>query len=38
MEVLSTLENANVLGHILAHVEDFEGYPEAYAAVKGQEP
>ena len=24
------LENANVLGRILAHMEDFEGYPEAY--------
>ena len=32
MEALSALENANVLGRILAHVEDFEGYPEAYAA------
>jgi len=31
MEVLSALENANVLGHILAHIEDFDGYPEAYA-------
>jgi len=31
MEALSMLENANVLGHILTHVEDFEGYPEAYA-------
>jgi len=31
MEALSALENANVLGRILAHVEDFEGYPEAYA-------
>jgi len=31
MEVLSVLENANVLGRILAHMEDFEGYPEAYA-------
>jgi len=31
MEVLSALKNTNILGHILAHVEDFEGYPEAYA-------
>jgi len=31
MEVLSTLENANVLGCILAHIEDFDGYPKAYA-------
>ena len=31
MEVLSVLKNANVLGCILAHMEDFEGYPEAYA-------
>jgi len=31
MEALSALENANVLGRILAHVEDFKGYPEAYA-------
>jgi len=31
MEALSALENANVLGCILAHVEDFKGYPEAYA-------
>jgi len=31
MEALSVLENANVLGRILAHMEDFEGYPEAYA-------
>jgi len=31
MEALSVLENANVLGRILTHVEDFEGYPEAYA-------
>jgi len=30
MEALSALENANILGRILAHVEDFEGYPEAY--------
>jgi len=31
MEALSALENANILGCILAHVEDFKGYPEAYA-------
>ena len=31
MEALSSLENANILGRILAHVEDFEGYPQAYA-------
>jgi len=31
MEALSALKNANILGHILAHMEDFEGYPEAYA-------
>jgi len=31
MEALSALENANILGRILAHVDDFEGYPEAYA-------
>jgi len=31
MEALSALENANVLGRILAHIEDFKGYPEAYA-------
>jgi len=31
MEALSALKNANVLGHILAYVEDFDGYPEAYA-------
>jgi len=31
MEVLSALKNANVLGCILAHIEDFNGYPEAYA-------
>ena len=31
MEALSSLENANILGCILAHVEDFEGYPQAYA-------
>ena len=31
MEALSTLENANVLGRILTHIEDFDGYPKAYA-------
>jgi len=31
IEALSVLENANILGCILAHVEDFEGYPKAYA-------
>ena len=31
MEALSSLENANILGCILAHVEDFKGYPQAYA-------
>ena len=31
IEALSTLKNANILGHILAHIEDFDGYPEAYA-------
>ena len=30
MEALSSLENANILGHILAYVEDFKGYPQAY--------
>ena len=30
MEALSSLENTNILGHILAHVEDFDGYPQAY--------
>jgi hypothetical protein len=30
MEVLSDLENANVLGHILAHHEDFNDNPKAY--------
>ena len=30
MEALSALKNANVLGRILAHMEDFEGYPKAY--------
>jgi hypothetical protein len=30
MEVLSDLENANVLGHILAHHEDFDDNPKAY--------
>ena len=32
MEVLSDLENANVLGRILAHTEEFDGQPEAYAS------
>jgi hypothetical protein len=31
MEVLSDLENANVLGCILAHHEDFDNNPKAYA-------
>jgi hypothetical protein len=31
MEVLSDLENANVLGRILAHHEDFDDNPKAYA-------
>jgi len=31
MEALSVLKNANVLGRILAHMEDFKGYPKAYA-------
>ena len=31
MEALSSLENANILGRILTHVEDFKGYPQAYA-------
>ena len=31
MEALSALENANILGRILAHIEDFDGYPKAYA-------
>jgi len=31
MEALSALKNANILGHILAHIEDFDGYPKAYA-------
>jgi hypothetical protein len=31
MEVLSDLENANVLGCILAHHEDFDDNPKAYA-------
>src|SRR5437588_1320818 len=31
MEVLSDLENANILGHILAHQEDFDNNPKAYA-------
>jgi hypothetical protein len=32
MEVLSDLENANVLGRILAHHKDFDDNPKAYAA------
>jgi len=32
MEVLSDLKNANMLGHILAHTEEFDGHPEAYAS------
>jgi len=32
MEVLSNLENANVLGCILAHTEEFDGHPKAYAS------
>jgi len=32
MEVLSNLENANVLGCILVHTEEFDGHPEAYAS------
>jgi hypothetical protein len=32
MEVLSDLENANILGCILAHHEDFDNNPKAYAA------
>src|SRR5437588_8414870 len=32
MEVISDLENANVLGRILAHREDFDNNPKAYAA------
>jgi hypothetical protein len=32
MEVLSDLENANVLGRILAHHEEFDDNPKAYAA------
>jgi len=32
MEVLSDLENANILGRILAHTEEFDGHPEAYAS------
>ena len=30
MEALSSLENTNILGCILVHVEDFKGYPQAY--------
>ena len=32
MEVLSDLENANILGRIMAHHDEFEGNPKAYAA------
>jgi hypothetical protein len=32
MEVLSDLENVNILGCILAHHEDFDDNPKAYAA------
>src|SRR5437879_5779347 len=32
MEVLSDLENANVLGRIMAHHEEFHDNPNAYAA------
>ena len=32
MEVLSNLKNANMLGRILAHTEEFDGHPEAYAS------
>ena len=31
MEVLSDLKNANVLGRILVHTEEFNGHPKAYA-------
>jgi len=31
MEALSALKNTNILGCILTHMEDFEGYPKAYA-------
>jgi len=31
MEALSALENANILGRILAYIEDFDGYPKAYS-------
>jgi hypothetical protein len=31
MEVLSDLENANILGCILAHHKDFDNNPKAYA-------
>jgi len=30
MEALSALKNANILGRILTHIEDFDGYPKAY--------
>jgi len=32
MEVLSDLENANMLGHILVHTKEFDGQPEAYTS------
>jgi hypothetical protein len=32
MEVLSDLENTNILGRILAHHKDFDDNPKAYAA------
>jgi len=32
MEVLSDLENTNVLGRVLAHTEEFDGHPKAYAS------
>ena len=32
MEVLSDLENTNILGCILAHTEEFNGHPKAYAS------
>ena len=33
VEVLSDLENANILGRILAHHEDFDGNPKAYTTL-----
>ena len=32
IEVLSDLKNANVLGCILTHTEEFDGHPKAYAS------